>query len=76
MDEGGIVKCDTRVLADGVYISGLGFGFTSTDLITLVYRTSDNVTKSFGTPVAGIANTPAVSFSPDNINFFGLNGRV
>ena len=49
VDEGGIVKCDTRELAQGEYITDLRFGYTSTDLVTFAYQISNSFNKLFGT---------------------------
>ena len=49
IDEGGIVKCDEKVLAQGEYVQDLRFGFTSTDLVTFAYQISNSYNKLFGT---------------------------
>ncbi len=43
-----IVACQIVDLVEGEYLSGIGFGFTSTDLIQFIYKSSFKQTLAYG----------------------------
>ena len=48
VDESNLVKCETKELAGVEYVNGIRFGFTSTDLVTFAFQTSNNYNKIYG----------------------------
>ncbi len=70
-----IVACQIVDLVEGEYLSGIGFGFTSTDLIQFIYKSSFKQTLAYGGVSEKTLQTPMATFDKNDIEFFGFNSR-
>ena len=74
----GFVVCQTNDFSEDEYIEKLGLIFTDTDLISLFYLTNQGLIGSYGSiPQNEVStSTPTVEYSPDDLMFWGFQGRV
>ena len=54
----------------------MGFGYTSKDLIQLVFKTNKGQLSAYGGASTSIIQTPLIAFKEDGVRLFGFNSRM
>ena len=75
LDENEIVSCQFNDFVEGEYLAGMGFGYTSSDLVQLVFKTNRGQLAAYGGNSPSIVQTPLITFNDAGVMFFGFSSR-